>query len=1280
MSSVFIKILNLSLSASWLILAVILLRALLKKAPKWFPCALWALVAIRLIVPFSFESTASLIPSSETIPAGFVTMENPKVESGISYINKMINPALERAVAPSENSSAMTAVADVSSAKAVDVGSSRAASAGADASTVNSGAMDAASAEAIARAAAEAATDPASSGASDASSVTSGASTASMPSNAVAPKKSNIVTMQNIFMVANIIWLCGAVIILGYASFSALRLKNRIAASIEVEEGVFVCDEVKSPFIFGIFRPKIYVPSSMQGKTLSYVLAHERSHLARRDNWWKPLGFLLLAVYWFNPLSWVAYILLCRDIEMACDEKVIRDMEKKRAAEYSQALLDCSLKKSAFAACPLAFGEVGVKQRVKNVLNYRKPRYLFVGVLVVLCGVVTGCFLTNPKKGKETTLTEPEQKKDDSSVEETEESEQMAATLNYPVEAKGDTNFTVSSLYTVDIKATYFDGATVIVDYDLIPEEGSDPQKLMEDIYFFGMGYGKVNGHDIETDCCIETKCVGTSGNTVSCRAQGFLQCPTERVYVEFHDGSLSRTYQFELNKSSDAKIQVLTSGKADNGDFQGLVGYDTNMTFLPETEDLVIDRIIIAESAAYIFYEFNENLEPRITLPIDRLEMTGKDDLYRSIYDTFQGCYPAYDTSVRYLDTENDGLMVLSFHFDIPSDWIWQMFHDAKYRLADEQLSERKRPRENVVDFTEPVTFNYPGFSIRVKSAEYDGDNLECVYDVSFTEVPTQDPLNYYYIDCIGSDSLVLDSGNLERESTFPTRTDLVEKVDEKTFTYRIHGTMDWVFDYVDLTIQDKNSDDEFTLCVKNVNRGSHVFRPESFDGPKNDGYIYHTIDFESDDERFILYEIVLKEEMCYVYYSYKDESNFDVMSGLDIAQALGIELEFDDAAFGWYETGYIPFGEVFLFYDTEHQQPLPDSVLTKSSVMYCFVQQNAKLFSDSGDKTNLEALAERLDNAKIRLKTAGGKFSETDALAFKANNTWTIDYDPQGTTILDLELYKMRITDLSFNGSMVNMTYELISNEEPIVNVTQGFWILGMSKGSMTGRNLSEVVYLHPDFAERSDTNTLAYTACGILPNPAETLQISVRDYDSGVEYIINVKIDDAYKVYIFRDESDTRPKMENVEYLPLPEWECADENFVLDQIIVTKTECMVYYGYKTMPDAVNVYSYDVFRALQAPMAADDPDLLNPGASEWEDGKKPVAAYFGFYGGTCGPDRMTEGEYAAIGRACIEIHDEIKAYDGLITQEYVVEKLKNMHLELRTEEEYRLPVNDAD
>lgn len=313
MDAVFLKIVNLSITASWLILAVILVRLLLKKAPKWISCILWALVAFRLICPFSIESTLSLIPSSETIPKEIFNYEGDQQHDS-AWIDVVNNPVFSQSV--------------------------------------------------------------------------------SLPTGQA------VSTVQMQFVLATLIWISGIALILLYALVSYIRLKRSVGASISVKDNILVCDEVKSPFILGIIRPQIYVPSSMEGTTLEYVITHEKAHVKRHDHWWKPLGFLLLAVYWFNPLCWIAYILLCRDIEMACDEKVIREMDSEDKAGYSQALLDSSFPRRRIAACPLAFGEVGVKERVKAVLSYRKPAFWIIIAAIIACIIVSVCFLTSPLSGK----------------------------------------------------------------------------------------------------------------------------------------------------------------------------------------------------------------------------------------------------------------------------------------------------------------------------------------------------------------------------------------------------------------------------------------------------------------------------------------------------------------------------------------------------------------------------------------------------------------------------------------------------------------------------------------------------------------------------------------------------------------------------------------------------------------------------------------------------------------------------------------------------------------
>ena len=311
MSAVFLKLLNLSITAGWLILAIVLLRPLLKKVPRKISCALWALVALRLVCPFSLESVFSLVPSSETVPQDIAVQTTPAINSGIPAVNQVINPVLFQSFAPN-------------------------------------------------------------------------------PANSVNP-------LQILIPAAAAVWLIGMTALLLYAAVSWFRLKQSVGASIPVGEGILACDEVESPFILGILRPVIYVPSTMEGETLAYVIRHETAHIRRHDHWWKPLGGLLLAVYWFHPLCWLAYVLLCRDIELACDEMVIRNMDRNEKALYSQTLLDCSFSRRRIVMCPLAFGEVGVKERVKSVLNYKKPAFWIVVIAVIACAAVAVCFMTNPK-------------------------------------------------------------------------------------------------------------------------------------------------------------------------------------------------------------------------------------------------------------------------------------------------------------------------------------------------------------------------------------------------------------------------------------------------------------------------------------------------------------------------------------------------------------------------------------------------------------------------------------------------------------------------------------------------------------------------------------------------------------------------------------------------------------------------------------------------------------------------------------------------------------------
>lgn len=316
MESVFLKLVNMSITASYLILAVMLYRVVLKKAPKYIRCILWGLVGLRLVLPFSFKSVLSLIPSAEPLPEEFLYAATPQVNTGITSVNNVLNPVISESLTP----------ADLTSANPTQI----------------------------------------------------------------------------LSFISSRLWFAGMIIMALYALISYLRLRRRVAVSIPVGRQVRLCDYTDTPFILGFIRPQIYLPSGMPQNTMDHVLAHEMAHLKRKDHWWKPLGFLLLTVYWFNPLMWAAYVLLCRDIELACDEKVVKTLDIDAKKAYSAALLQCSVPRRMITTCPLAFGEVGVKARIKSVLNYKKPAF-WVIIIAIIASIIIGlCFLTDPVDKEDT--------------------------------------------------------------------------------------------------------------------------------------------------------------------------------------------------------------------------------------------------------------------------------------------------------------------------------------------------------------------------------------------------------------------------------------------------------------------------------------------------------------------------------------------------------------------------------------------------------------------------------------------------------------------------------------------------------------------------------------------------------------------------------------------------------------------------------------------------------------------------------------------------------------
>lgn len=308
MTDVFLKVLNISYGAGWAVLAVVIARLLLKKAPRSLVCALWALVALRLVFG-GIEAPFSLIPSPELIPPQSLFDQAPQLQTGVPIVDNLVNPIYTDSLRPHTGAS-------------------------------------------------------------------------------VNPLQVWLAVLANV-------WGLGMLAMAAWAALSWLRVRRQVRESIR-DGGVYLCDRIASPFLFGLLRPKIYLPSALDAASRAPVIQHEKAHLSRRDHWWKPLGFALLTIHWFNPMLWLAYLLLCRDIEMACDEKVVRQLSPEEKKAYSAALLGCSVDARRITACPLAFGEVGVKQRVQTVLRYKKPAFWVVLTSLVLIAALAAGVLTNP--------------------------------------------------------------------------------------------------------------------------------------------------------------------------------------------------------------------------------------------------------------------------------------------------------------------------------------------------------------------------------------------------------------------------------------------------------------------------------------------------------------------------------------------------------------------------------------------------------------------------------------------------------------------------------------------------------------------------------------------------------------------------------------------------------------------------------------------------------------------------------------------------------------------
>ena len=305
MAELFLKFVNMSISASWIVLAVVLLRMALKKAPKWINPVLWGIVGLRLILPFSIRSVLSLIPSAETIDPDIMHSQASVIHSGIPAVDHAVNSTIAELFTPAA-----------------------------------------------------------------------------------------AIQFQIWINAAAVIWVMGITAALLYAIIRYIRLGSRMKTAVLLRDNIYQSEFAASPFVSGILRPRIYLPFKITDKNMIYVIAHEQAHIKHGDHWAKPIGFLLLCLHWFNPVLWAAYGLFCRDIEFACDERVVKQLSGEERADYSQALLSFSTSRERPAA--LAFGEIGVKKRIREVLRYQKPKAWLSLAAAMLCAIAAVCFLTDP--------------------------------------------------------------------------------------------------------------------------------------------------------------------------------------------------------------------------------------------------------------------------------------------------------------------------------------------------------------------------------------------------------------------------------------------------------------------------------------------------------------------------------------------------------------------------------------------------------------------------------------------------------------------------------------------------------------------------------------------------------------------------------------------------------------------------------------------------------------------------------------------------------------------
>lgn len=702
MDNIFITVANMSINATYIAVAVILFKFIIKKSPRWIHCLLWALVSVRLIFPFSFKSNLSVIPSSKPIPHEITVIETPQIKTGITHFNNAVNTMITNEL-----------VLETDSTKT---------------------------------------------------------------------------TIMNIVESASIIWVIGCVVLILYAIYSYIKVKRKVYASINITDNVYICDNISTPFILGVFKPKIYLPSNTLPDEHKMILAHENAHIKRFDHLWKPFAYLLLCIYWFNPVLWIAYIMLCKDIELACDERVIKNFSSDEKKCYTASLLNSSIKKRFITACPLAFGETDVKSRVRNVFNYKKPAFWVIIISIILCALLIVFFLTDPietvKENEIAGISDVEYFSDIDGI--------SAEIISLDLSTETPS---VTVLFSSEFEKEVIFGDSYCV-YKHEDGEWIDCDRTPNDVWFL-IGYPLSNGgvfkktytlttHDLdengrykfETDFIVS----GESPDKDGVRKKyniGFTF--TLETPVPFSEENISKFYNFndalqlKFMNSPDPVVPCIRINRIDGMYMFTYSGFSSHVSI--GEFDLFIDRLVLRELGndnVYIFkrgdngfefvkdassmlpkYSYSAGADPQEPVPDGAVfKWDNSIDFISNVYDLATSDVDGDGIEEKYTLSAGVTSGLFTFVLNVK---------EADYQKSAVFRSEWVNPRFFKADNKLKISATTQSDRVLLWDVEFDGENLNIPQLYYESNPPSTAKVNYGYVTEVGKNNkyIIVSEGN---------------------------------------------------------------------------------------------------------------------------------------------------------------------------------------------------------------------------------------------------------------------------------------------------------------------------------------------------------------------------------------------------------------------------------------------------------------------------------------------------------------------------------------